>query len=130
MKNTNFAKVMGSVEIEKPFTDEDDNKDILVSFIGELAGEDKKPNNNGEYTITRKIKVKFFTDIKVGEEKIEIKPQKGSWAQNTRNEIISFWKNEIRDKSEKTHQDIYGDFCKWVDNKIGEFYQEEIKKYD
>jgi hypothetical protein len=128
MKDTIKAKIIGDGELEDLLPKGCDQKEIFFSGIGDIVDFSKKPLENGEYLITYKIKTRLITELKLGDDKIEIKPQKGSWSQNKRNEIISFWKNEIRDKTEKTHQDIYNNFCKWVDNKMGEFYQEEIKR--
>lgn len=123
MKDTIKAKITGDGELETFLPKGYENKEVFIELIGDIVDTSKKPLENGEFMYTYKLKTRLITNIKVGEDKIEIKPQKGSWSQNTRNEIISFWKNEIRDKSEKTHQDVYNDFIKFVDSKKGEFYQ-------
>lgn len=129
MKDTIKAKITGEGELETFLPKGYQDKEVIITLIGEISDTSQKPLQNGEFLWTYKIKTKIITDLQVGEDKIEIKPQKGSWSQNTRNEIISYWKNEVRDKSEKTHQDVYNDFIKFVDSKKGEFYQ-NYKIYD
>ncbi len=128
MKDTIKVKIGGDGELSAFLPAGYENKEITFTIIGDVVDTSKKPLENGEFLWTYKVKTKIITDLQVGGDKIEIKPQKGSWSQNKRNEIIQFWKHEIRDKTEKTHQDVYRDFTNWVDSKMGEFYQEQFKK--
>lgn len=128
MKDTIKAKIGGDGELENFLPKGYEDKEVFISAIGDIVDTSKRPLENGEFLYTYKFKTRIITDIKVGDTKIEIKPQKGSWSQNKRNEIIGFWKHEIRDKSERTHQDIYNDFCNWVDKNMGEFYKEQLEK--
>jgi hypothetical protein len=127
MKDTILLKISGSAEIEKHLDKDADQKEIVFSGIGDVIGVEKKPKENGEYVWTYKIKPKIITDLSIGGQKIEIKPKKGSWSQQNREEIISFWKSQVRDRSEKTHQDVYSDFYKFIDSKMPEFYQGYLK---
>lgn len=128
MRDTIKIKIGGGAEMEKHLEKGYENKEVIITLIGEIPDTGKKSLHNGEFMYEYKFKTQSILDLKVGGNKIEIKPQKGSWAQEKRQEIISFWKHQIRDVSEKTHNDVYLDFCKWVDSKMLEFYQEQLKK--
>lgn len=126
MKDTVTIKVIGNAELSGFLPQGYENKEVLITSIGDVGELVKKSLENGEFLWTYKYKTRLITDIQVGEQKIEIKPQKGSWAQTNRMEIISFWKNQVRDKSEKTHQDVYNDFIKFVESKKAEFYSNYV----
>jgi len=130
MKDTIKLKIGGDGELSGFLPKGYQDKEVTITAIGEIGDTSQKSLQNGEFLWTYKFKSSIITDIQVGDTKIEIKPQKGSWSQNKRNEIIQFWKHEIRDKSERTHQDVYNDFCNWVDKNMGEFYKEQLKKYE
>lgn len=128
MKDTIKIKVGGNAEMEKHLENGYENKEVIITLIGEIPDTGKKSLHNGEFMYEYKFKTQSILDLQVGDTKIEIKPQKGSWSQNKLMEIIGFWKHEIRDKSERTHQDVYGDYQRFVDSKMGEFYKEQLEK--